>query len=76
VPYRLVPHTADIEIFLEEAPYLDARPAAQAVVLRAATRATVDEEMPKAYKAVARVVHGERIGRKVAQLKPIGVVKG
>jgi tRNA-splicing ligase RtcB len=49
------------------------------VVLRAAHRATVDEEMPEAYKDVARVVdvvHAAGIGRKVAQLKPIGVVKG
>jgi tRNA-splicing ligase RtcB len=53
--------------------------AAQGVVLRAAHRATIDEEMPEAYKDVARVVdvvHAAGIGRKVAQLKPIGVVKG
>jgi len=53
--------------------------AALGVVLRAATRATVDEEMPEAYKDVARVVdvvHAAGIGRKVAQLRPIGVVKG
>ena len=53
--------------------------AAQGVVLRAASRATIDEEMPEAYKDVARVVdvvHAAGIGRKVAQLRPIGVVKG
>jgi tRNA-splicing ligase RtcB len=53
--------------------------AADGVVLRAAHRATVDEEMPEAYKDVARVVdvvHAAGIGRKVAQLKPIGVLKG
>jgi tRNA-splicing ligase RtcB len=53
--------------------------AAEGVVLRAAHRATVDEEMPEAYKDVARVVdvvHAAGIGRRVAQLKPIGVVKG
>lgn len=52
---------------------------AQGIVVRAATRATVDEEIPEAYKDVARVVdvvHGAGIGRKVAQLKPVGVVKG
>jgi tRNA-splicing ligase RtcB (3'-phosphate/5'-hydroxy nucleic acid ligase) len=52
---------------------------AQGIVVRAATRATVDEEIPEAYKDVARVVdvvHGAGIGRKVAQLKPVGVLKG
>ena len=51
----------------------------QGIVVRAATRATVDEELPEAYKDVARVVevvHAAGIGRKVAQLKPVGVVKG
>ena len=49
------------------------------IVVRAATRATVDEEMPEAYKDVARVVDvvdRAGIGKKVAQIKPIGVVKG
>src|SRR5881296_147032 len=53
--------------------------AAAGIVVRAATRATVDEEMPEAYKDVARVVdvvHAAGIGRKVAQLRPVGVVKG
>jgi len=52
---------------------------AQGVLIRAATRATVDEEMPEAYKDVSRVVdvvHSAGIGRKVVQLKPVGVVKG
>jgi len=51
----------------------------QGIVVRAATRATVDEEIPEAYKDVARVVdvvHAAGIGRKVAQIKPVGVVKG
>ena len=51
----------------------------QGVLIRAATRATVDEEMPEAYKDVSRVVdvvHSAGIGRKVVQLKPVGVVKG
>jgi len=52
---------------------------ARGILVRAATRATVDEELPEAYKDVARVVevvHAAGIGRKVAQLKPVGVVKG
>ena len=49
------------------------------MLVRAATRDTIDEEMPEAYKDVSRVVnvvHAAGIGRKVAQLKPVGVVKG
>ncbi|HXF94888.1 MAG TPA: RtcB family protein [Gemmatimonadales bacterium] len=52
---------------------------AQGILVRAATRATVDEEIPEAYKDVARVVdvvHAAGIGRKVVQLRPVGVVKG
>ena len=52
---------------------------AQGILVRAASRAGVDEEMPEAYKDVTHVVnvvHGAGIGRKVVQLKPIGVVKG
>src|SRR3989449_435339 len=51
---------------------------AQGILIRAATRATVDEEMPEAYKDVARVVDvvdRAGIGRKVAQLKPVAAVK-
>jgi tRNA-splicing ligase RtcB len=53
--------------------------AAQGVVVRAASRATIAEEMPEAYKDVrdvVDVVHGAGIGRKVAMLRPMGVVKG
>jgi tRNA-splicing ligase RtcB len=52
---------------------------ADGIIVRAASRATVDEEIPEAYKDVSRVVgivHAAGIGRRVAQLKPIGVVKG
>jgi tRNA-splicing ligase RtcB (3'-phosphate/5'-hydroxy nucleic acid ligase) len=52
---------------------------AQGVVVMAAGMATVAEEMPEAYKDVADVVDVvDRAGlsRKVAQLKPLGVVKG
>jgi tRNA-splicing ligase RtcB len=53
--------------------------ATQGILIRAATRATIDEEIPEAYKDVARVVdvvHAAGIGRKVAQLRPVGVLKG
>ena len=49
------------------------------ILIRAASRRTVDEEIPEAYKDVQRVVdvvHGAGIGRKVVKLKPFGVVKG
>jgi tRNA-splicing ligase RtcB len=49
------------------------------VVVMAAGAATVAEEMPEAYKDVAdvvNIVHGAGIARKVAQLRPIGVIKG
>ena len=52
---------------------------ARGVVVMAAGFATVAEEMPEAYKDVAEVVDVvERAGisRKVAQLRPIGVIKG
>jgi len=51
----------------------------QGVVVMAAGMATVAEEMPEAYKdvaAVVDVVEGAGISRKVAQLRPIGVIKG
>ncbi|MEJ2518848.1 MAG: RtcB family protein [Desulfuromonadales bacterium] len=49
------------------------------VLVRAAGRATVAEEMPNAYKDVADVVdvvHQAGIGHMVARLKPMAVVKG
>jgi len=45
----------------------------------AAGAATVAEEMPEAYKDVAdvvNVVHEAGLARRVAQLRPIGVIKG
>ena len=51
----------------------------QGVHVRAAGMATVAEEMPEAYKDVAdvvRVVHEAGISTRVAQLRPIGVIKG
>jgi tRNA-splicing ligase RtcB len=53
--------------------------AERGVQVKAAGLATVAEEMPEAYKDVAdvvRVVHGAGISTRVAQLRPIGVIKG
>jgi tRNA-splicing ligase RtcB len=53
--------------------------AARGVIVMAAGAATVAEEMPEAYKDVAdvvNVVHEAGIARRVAQLRPIGVIKG
>ncbi|MBW2522187.1 MAG: RtcB family protein [Deltaproteobacteria bacterium] len=49
------------------------------VVVRGAGRATLVEEIPEAYKDVedvVRVVHEAGIARKVARLRPLGVIKG
>jgi tRNA-splicing ligase RtcB len=49
------------------------------IEVRAASFGTVAEEMPDAYKDVAEVVNvvdRAGIGRKVARLKPLGVLKG
>ena len=49
------------------------------IIVRAAGRATLVEEIPEAYKDVAEVVdvvQGAGISRKVAQLRPMGVIKG
>jgi tRNA-splicing ligase RtcB len=49
------------------------------VHVMAAGMATVAEEMPEAYKDVAdvvNVVHGAGVAVKVAQLRPLGVIKG
>ncbi len=52
---------------------------ARGVIVMAAGAATVAEEMPEAYKDVAdvvNVVHEAGLARRVAQLRPIGVIKG
>jgi tRNA-splicing ligase RtcB len=52
---------------------------ARGVHVMAAGIATIAEEMPEAYKDVAdvvHVVHEAGISRRVAQLRPIGVIKG
>lgn len=49
------------------------------ILVRAAGRATVDEEMSEAYKDAAEVVEvtdAAGIGKKVARLRPMIVVKG
>ncbi len=49
------------------------------IVVRGAGRATVAEEISEAYKVVENVVfvaHGAGISKKVAKLKPLGVIKG
>ena len=51
----------------------------QGIIVRAAGRATLVEEIPEAYKDVAEVVdvvQGAGISRKVVQLRPLGVIKG
>jgi tRNA-splicing ligase RtcB len=52
---------------------------ARGICVRSAGRDTVAEEMPDAYKDVRNVVdvvHHAGIGKKVAKLRPLGVVKG
>ena len=51
----------------------------QGIILRAATRDGILEEIPEAYKdidTVVDVVHNAGLARKVARLRPLGVVKG
>ncbi len=53
--------------------------AAQGIVIRAASRATVAEEIPEAYKDVmdvVNVVQQAGIGKIVARLRPLAVIKG
>ncbi len=49
------------------------------IIVRGASRATISEEMPEAYKDVAdvvRVIHKAKVSGIVVRLRPIGVVKG
>ncbi|MBN2426319.1 MAG: RtcB family protein [Calditrichaceae bacterium] len=49
------------------------------IVVQARGRATMAEEMPDAYKDVAEVVeimHQSGISKKIARIKPLGVIKG
>ncbi|MBI5056831.1 MAG: RtcB family protein [Nitrospirae bacterium] len=49
------------------------------IVVRSAGRETLAEEMPEAYKNVSNVVdvvHNAGLSKKVARLRPLGVIKG
>jgi tRNA-splicing ligase RtcB len=49
------------------------------IIVRAAGRGTLAEEMSEAYKDISDVVdvvHRAGISKKVARLRPMGVVKG
>ncbi|MEE8330041.1 MAG: RtcB family protein, partial [Thermodesulfovibrionia bacterium] len=49
------------------------------IIVRSAGRSTLAEEMPEAYKNISNVVdvvHTAGISRKVARLRPLGVIKG
>jgi tRNA-splicing ligase RtcB len=49
------------------------------IILRSETRDGILEEIPEAYKdidAVINVVHGAGLARRVARLRPMGVIKG
>ncbi|MEK7850709.1 MAG: RtcB family protein, partial [Deltaproteobacteria bacterium] len=49
------------------------------IIVRGASRATLVEEIPEAYKdvnEVVEIVHNAGISRKVAKLRPMGVIKG
>jgi tRNA-splicing ligase RtcB len=51
----------------------------QGVTVRAETRDGITEEIPEAYKdvdAVINVVHNAGLARRVARLRPMGVIKG
>jgi tRNA-splicing ligase RtcB len=46
------------------------------ICIRAASNATLAEEMPEAYKDVSRVVHRAGISKLVAKIVPLGAIKG
>jgi len=51
----------------------------QGIIVRAESRDGITEEIPEAYKdvdEVVDVVHNAGLGRRVARLKPMGVIKG
>ena len=52
---------------------------AQGIIVRSETRDGITEEIPEAYKdvdAVINVVHNAGLAKRVARLKPMGVIKG
>jgi tRNA-splicing ligase RtcB len=59
--------------------FIEKELAAKGIIVKGAGRATIAEEIPEAYKDVEKVVdvaHGAGISKKVAKLKPLGVIKG
>jgi tRNA-splicing ligase RtcB len=57
----------------------NAERASRGIVVRGESNRTVREEISEAYKDVANVVdavEGAGISQKVAQLRPLGVIKG
>jgi tRNA-splicing ligase RtcB len=51
----------------------------QGIIIQARGMKTIAEEMPYVYKDVAEVIevmHKAGISRKVARLRPLGVIKG
>jgi tRNA-splicing ligase RtcB len=49
------------------------------ILVRAESRDGISEEIPEAYKdvdAVINVVHNAGLSKRVARLKPMGVIKG
>ena len=51
----------------------------QGIFVKSQTREGISEEIPEAYKdvdAVIEVVHSEGLAKKVAKLRPMGVIKG
>jgi tRNA-splicing ligase RtcB len=53
--------------------------AGKGIIVRGAGKGTINEEISAAYKdveEVVEVVHGAGISRKVAKLRPLGVIKG
>jgi tRNA-splicing ligase RtcB len=58
---------------------IDRELAAQGIIVRGASRGTLVEEIPEAYKDVSDVVNvvdQAGISKKVARLRPLGVIKG
>jgi tRNA-splicing ligase RtcB (3'-phosphate/5'-hydroxy nucleic acid ligase) len=48
----------------------------RSVSVKAASKATLAEEMPEVYKDVSKVVHDAGISRLVAKIVPLGCLKG
>jgi tRNA-splicing ligase RtcB len=74
---RLLSRTAAIK--LAKGRRIDRELAEQGVTARSRSRTGLAEEQPAAYKDVSRVVtvvHRAGLARKVARLRPVGVIKG